>query len=263
MDLVRIKMTSVNVKLLMNGIEVDEIKNDGSKVTFRAMNGIQVSGNPDWEEQAKVLFGMMWDYLNGKAPMQDEKNVWVDSHIDGIKDEYSGHRYWFLLEQVSGKWQVVAYTLFEFKQRVGVYIVHILSASAGWNATSKLVAIVNEKAVRNAYSLMFLNFTGGHLERIYRNCGFETPTPEVKSKIGDCVLDAVHDQLLVRVMQIRKRRVDAISQPVPECVEARSRAPTRTRTQAGAIRKSASKAAAEDKVPPREMKARRVRARRS
>jgi hypothetical protein len=256
-------MTDLDVRALMKGDKMLASKKDGTTVVFCAMNGIQVSGNRDWEEQTEILLRRMWGYLNEKAPMQDEMNVWVASHVESIRDKYSGHRYWFLLEQVSGKWQVVAYTLFQFKQGVGVYIVHILSVSSGWNATSKLVAIVNEKAVCNGYSLVFLNFTGEHLRKIYLNCGFETPTPDVKSNIRDYVLDAVHDQLLVRVMQKRKRRVDAISQSVPECVQARTQAPTRARTQAGAIRESASKATAKDKVPPRDMKAKRVSARRS
>jgi hypothetical protein len=112
----------------------------------------------------------------------------------------AGHRYWFLLEEVQGSLSVVAYVYFDFKKGIGTYIVHILCQSSGWNATSALTAIAVEKAARNNMTLVFLNFTGIHLDRIYRRCGFASPPAEFAAAL-DQFKDPVHDQLLVKILE--------------------------------------------------------------
>ena len=142
----------------------------------------------------------MWSYLNKTKSVEDEEEEWVRSHVDSMRLPSAGHRYWFLLEEVQGNLCVVAYVHFDSKKGIGMYIVHILCQSSGWNATSALTAIAVEKAARNNIPMVFLNFTGAHLDKIYRRCGFVDASAEL-APVVDGFKDPVHNQLLVRILE--------------------------------------------------------------
>jgi hypothetical protein len=195
-----IKMTEVDVRKLMLGHCFETHTSSGKRVSFCAMNGLKVKGNGTWTAHAKRLFSAMWVYLKDKNSIEYEQEEWAESHVVAMRHASFGHRYWFLLEEVEGNLSVVAYVHFDFKPGVGLYIVHILCQSSGWNATHALTAIAIEKAARNNAALVFLNFTGEHLKKIYTRCGFVSPPPEV-APLVEQFTDAVHNQVLVKILE--------------------------------------------------------------
>jgi len=162
------------------------------------MRGSKVVKNKKWRKEAEVLLNAMWLYLDKTKSVPYEQREWVESHLKAMCN--AGHRYWFLLEAVQGNLCVVAYVHFDSKKGIGMYIVHILCQSSGWNATSALTAIAVEKAARNNIPIVFLNFTGAHLDKIYRRCGFVDPSAEL-APVVDGFKDPVHNQLLVRILE--------------------------------------------------------------
>jgi hypothetical protein len=194
-----IKMTEVCVKDLMGGRRFETYTSTGRPVRFCAICGPKVGKNENWTAQAAGLFRAMWSYLNKTNSVEYGEEEWVRSHLDTIHTP-TGHRYWFLLEEVQGNLSVVAYVYFDFKKGLGMYIVHILCQSSGWNATSALTAIAVEKAAVNNIPLVFLNFTGLHLDKIYRRCGFVDPSAELAPVVNG-FKDPVHNQLLVKILE--------------------------------------------------------------
>ena len=164
------------------------------------MCGPKVGKNEKWKKQAKGLLEEMWSYLDKTNSVPYKKGEWVKSHQKAICHPSAGYRYWFLLEEVQGNLSVVAYVHFDSKKDIGMYIVHILCQSSGWNATSALTAIAVEKAARNNIPMVFLNFTGAHLDKIYRRCGFVDPSAEL-APVVDGFKDPVHNQLLVMILK--------------------------------------------------------------
>lgn len=194
------KMTQFLVRKLMRGHFCETYTATGRPVSFCAMSGPELRKNEKWTEQAGGLFEAMWSYLDKTKSVQHEKRDWVQSHVDTMRHPSAGHRYWFLLEKVHGNLCVVAYVHFDCNNDVGMYIVHVLCQSSGWNATSALTAIAVEKAARNNIPMVFLNFTGAHLDKIYRRCGFVDPPAELAPVFNEFT-DPVHNQVLVRFLE--------------------------------------------------------------
>ena len=183
----------------MGGRRFQTYTSTGKPVTFCAICGPKVGKNENWTAQAAGLFRAMWSYLSKTDSVEHGEEEWVRSHLDTIHTSV-GHRYWFLLEEVQGSLSVVAYVYFDFKKGLGMYIVHILCQSSGWNATSALTAIAVEKAAVNNSPLVFLNFTGLHLDKIYRRCGFVDPSAEL-APVFTKFTDPVHNQVLVKILE--------------------------------------------------------------
>ena len=192
------------MKDVLSGRRVKTHTAKGRLVEFCAMCGPKVCKNKEWKKQAKGLLRAMWSYLNKTKSIPYEEEDWVGSHEKTMCHPSAGQRYMFLLEEVQGNLCVVAYVHFDSKKDIGMYIVHILCQSGGWNATSVLTAIAVEKAARKNIPMVFLNFTGAHLDKIYRRCGFVDPSAEL-APVVDGFKDPVHNQLLVKILDSKTR----------------------------------------------------------